>query len=349
MTKIAKKKISEQDTSDREIVLTRVLDAPRELVWKAWTESEHLARWWAPKGCSTPFCTVDLRPGGRFHYCMRMPDGSEVWGIGVYREVVEPERIVYTDSFSDEKGNPVPPSCYGMSESHPAETVVTVTFDEHQGNTTVTLHHSIPESVEEREGTEQGWKEMLERLAENLQGGKMSAQKTKPAFELVLERVIDASRARVFEAWTKPEQMTQWFAPKPFTLTIDKMDFRPGGRFSMAMRGPNGDDFPFTGTYREIVPPAKLSWTGEFSSGPADQISTVVTFEEQGQKTKVHVRQTFHVMTPEIEDASKGAKQGWTMTLDQLAGFCSRQAGPNDRIVKRVEIKAPGPSTSMKP
>ncbi len=143
-----------------------------------------------------------------------------------------------------------------------------------------------------------------------------------PAFELELTRVINAPRARVYEAWTKAEQMAQWFAPKPYTLIINTIDFRPGGRFSMAMRSPDGNDFPFTGTYREIVPPAKLVWTGEFSSGPADQISTVVTFEEQGHTTTVHARQTFHVMTPEIERATQGAQQGWTMTLDQLAAFC---------------------------
>jgi len=153
----------------------------------------------------------------------------------------------------------------------------------------------------------------------------MSAPSTKPTFELVLTRIINAPRARVYEAWTTPEQMAQWFAPKPFTLIVDQMDFRPGGRFRMAMRGPNGEHFPFTGTYREIVPPAKLSWSGEFATGPADQMTTVVTFEEQGPKTKVHVRQTFHVMTPEIKRATEGAKQGWTMTLDQLEEFCSRE------------------------
>ncbi len=163
----------------------------------------------------------------------------------------------------------------------------------------------------------------------------------EPPFEVVMSRVINAPRARVFEAWTTPEQMAQWFAPKPFKLVVDKMVFRPGGRFSMSMRGPNGEDSPFTGTYREIVPPAKLSWTGEFATGPTDQMSTVVTFEEQGQQTKVHVRQTFHVMTPEIEHATKGAKQGWTMTLDQLEGFCAAEAGLNDRIEKRIELTAP--------
>lgn len=151
----------------------------------------------------------------------------------------------------------------------------------------------------------------------------MTMTEKKPAFELDLTRVIDAPRARVYEAWTKPEQMSQWFAPKPFQLIVHSMDFRPGGRFSMAMRGPGGQDFPFTGRYLEIVPPAKLSWAGEFATGPADQMTTVVTLEEEGRKTRLRVVQTFHVMTPEIEHATKGAKQGWGMTLDQLAAFCA--------------------------
>ncbi len=145
----------------------------------------------------------------------------------------------------------------------------------------------------------------------------------KPAFELVLSRVIDTPRARVFEAWTKPEAMKRWFAPKPYTLSVEKMDCRPGGSFSMAMRAPDGTEHPFTGVYREIVPPAKIVWIGEFSNGPAEQIRTAVTFEEQGTRTKVSVRQTLSVITPETEPSAKGAKQGWTMTLDQLAAFCS--------------------------
>jgi predicted 3-demethylubiquinone-9 3-methyltransferase (glyoxalase superfamily)/uncharacterized protein YndB with AHSA1/START domain len=117
-----------------------------------------------------------------------------------------------------------------------------------------------------------------------------------------------------------------WFAPKPFQLIVHQMDFRTGGRFRMAMRDPDGHDFPFGGRYPEIVPPRMLSWTGEFSGGPADQISTVVHFSESGRKTKVRVRQAFHFMTPEAKHAARGAKQGWTATLDQLAAFCARTA-----------------------
>jgi uncharacterized protein YndB with AHSA1/START domain len=156
------------ESLDGSLVIVRVIDAPRELVFKAWTNPEHLMRWWAPKGCSTPFCKVELRPGGKFHYCMRLPEGRDIWGIGIYREIMAPARLVYTDSFADAQGNPVSPVHYGMSASHPAESLVTVTFEEQEGKTRLTLRHAIPVSVEERKGTEQGWSEMLERLAETL-------------------------------------------------------------------------------------------------------------------------------------------------------------------------------------
>jgi uncharacterized protein YndB with AHSA1/START domain len=158
-------------SSHQEIVVTRVVDAPRRLVFEAWTRPELLMQWWAPKGCTTPFCKVDLRVGGVFHYCMRLPEGQEVWGLGTYRSIVAPEEISYTDQFADADGNPVSPAHYGMSADHPAEAMVTVTFREHDGRTTLTLRHSIPEPVVERGATEQGWIEMLDRLAETLAAG----------------------------------------------------------------------------------------------------------------------------------------------------------------------------------
>ena len=102
------------------------------------------------------------------------------------------------------------------------------------------------------------------------------------------------------------------------------MDFRPGGSFRMAMRAPNGTEHAFSGVYREVDPPSKLVWVGEFENGPAEQMETTITLEEQGQKTKLTVRQIFKVPTPETEPHTKGAKQGWTMTLDQLEALCSK-------------------------
>jgi uncharacterized protein YndB with AHSA1/START domain len=149
----------------------------------------------------------------------------------------------------------------------------------------------------------------------------MSATPKKPAWELTLIRVINAPRERVFKAWSEPEQVARWFAPQPLTLPKCEMNFRPGGSFSMTMRTPDGQEFPFSGVYSEILPPAKLSWVGEFPNGPKKQILTTVNFEAQGGKTKVTVHQAFTVLTPETEPHTKGAKQGWTATLDQLAAF----------------------------
>ncbi len=148
-----------------DITITRSFAAPRKLVFRAWTEAKYLADWWAPKGMTTPYCKVDLRPGGLFHYCMRSAEGTEYWGKGVYREIIEFERIVYVDSFSDPEGNTVSPAIYGMSESHPLETVVTVAFVEQQDRTLVTLHHALDDAFSERDSTHQGWNEMLDRLA----------------------------------------------------------------------------------------------------------------------------------------------------------------------------------------
>lgn len=98
--------------NDRILVLERVFDAPRELVFRMFTECEHLKHWWGPKGWELPVCKMDFRPGGTWHYCMKCVDqsqkdfyGMESWGLQVFEEIVEPERIVYVDSFSDADGN----------------------------------------------------------------------------------------------------------------------------------------------------------------------------------------------------------------------------------------------------
>lgn len=155
----------------QELVITRVFDAPRSLVFKAWTDQERVARWWGPKNFTTPFCKIDLRPGGAFHYCMRSPEGRDYWGKGIYREIIEPERIVFIDIFSDEFGNTVPPAKYGMVPEWPAETLVTVTLEEQNGKTKLTLRTGVPEEVAERAGARQGWTESLNKLAKYLTKG----------------------------------------------------------------------------------------------------------------------------------------------------------------------------------
>ena len=153
-----------------EVVITRTLDAPRELVWRAWTEPERTMRWWGPKTFTSPACEIDLRIGGQYLSSMRAPDGKDYWSTGVYREIVEPERLVMTDCFADAEGNTVPASYYGMSGDWPLEMLVTVTLEEQDGKTKLTIRHSGTEGVsaEDRQNMTQGWNESLDKLEQVL-------------------------------------------------------------------------------------------------------------------------------------------------------------------------------------
>jgi uncharacterized protein YndB with AHSA1/START domain len=131
-----------RQAADLTLTITRVFDAPRSLVFQAWTEPERVKRWWGPESFTTPVCEIDLRPGGVFRTCMHAPEGRDFWSQGIYREIVEPERIVCTDSFADEQGNLVSPEYYGMSSEWPAEALITVAFTEHAGKTRLILQHS---------------------------------------------------------------------------------------------------------------------------------------------------------------------------------------------------------------
>ena len=144
------------ETIERELLITRIFDAPPALVFKAWTQPDRAARWWGPQGFVTLYCKMDVRPGGAFRVCMRSPEGSEHWKQGVYREVVSPERLVFTFAWEDAEGKP----------GH--ETVVTVTFAEHGTKTKLTLRQGVFETVTARDAHQGGWTSTLERLADYL-------------------------------------------------------------------------------------------------------------------------------------------------------------------------------------
>jgi uncharacterized protein YndB with AHSA1/START domain len=135
-------------------VVTRVLDAPRKLVFRVWTAPEHAARWWGPQGFTLVSCEMDARSGGAWRRCMRAPEGTVHWKRGMYREVVEPELLVFTYADEDEDGAAGP------------ETLVTVTFAEHAGKTKLTLRQTGFQTLASRDGHEGGWTSALERLAE---------------------------------------------------------------------------------------------------------------------------------------------------------------------------------------
>src|SRR5713226_6480380 len=143
-------------STERELTITRILDAPRALVFKAWTEAGHLAQWWGPKGFTNPVCEIDLRPGGALRIVMRAPDGAEYPMKGIFREIVPPSRLVFTNIAVDKDGNPI------------IEGLTTVTFAEERGKTKLTLQTRgvavVDYAAAYLQGMEAGWTQSLEKL-----------------------------------------------------------------------------------------------------------------------------------------------------------------------------------------
>ena len=159
--------------ADKPFVISREFDAPRDLVWKSWTEAERLKLWWGPKGFVVHTSNVDLRPEGMFHYGMTAPDGSEMWGRFLYREIDPPRRLVYINSFSDRDG--------GLSRhpghlAWPLQMLSTVTFQEASGRTTVTVRWEAYEATDQErktfqdgmESMQQGWTGTFEQFGDYL-------------------------------------------------------------------------------------------------------------------------------------------------------------------------------------
>jgi uncharacterized protein YndB with AHSA1/START domain len=135
---------------------TRVFAAPRSLLFKVWLEPAHLVRWWGPRGFTMPSHAIEVRPGGAYRFCMRSPEGTLHWLQGVYREIVEPERLAFTYAWEDAKGAP----------RH--QTLVTVRFAEQGAKTRLTLRQEVFESVMARDAHREGWASNLDRLADYL-------------------------------------------------------------------------------------------------------------------------------------------------------------------------------------
>jgi uncharacterized protein YndB with AHSA1/START domain len=148
-----------------------------------------------------------------------------------------------------------------------------------------------------------------------------ASKSAKP--EIRLSRVFDAPRRLVFEAWTTAEHLSRWFAPRPLTVPTCDLDFRPGGAFRLTMRTPDGIDFPMECTFREVVTPERIVFAGVIHGGV--EVVTTVTFSENAGKTTLNVHQTFSMES----DATRGAPQGWALTLDQLGEYAATLARGN--------------------
>jgi uncharacterized protein YndB with AHSA1/START domain len=149
------------------LIITRVFDAPRELVYKMWTIPEHLATWWGPHGYTAPVCTIDLRVGGTMLVCMHSDEREDHWVKATFEEIAAPERLVMRQQFCDPDGNAIDPTEIGFPPDFPREMRLTVTFADLGGRTKLTIEQTMPKTIMGG-GARIGWNQSLDRLAAEL-------------------------------------------------------------------------------------------------------------------------------------------------------------------------------------
>ncbi|MGH7244605.1 MAG: SRPBCC family protein [Phycisphaerales bacterium] len=311
---------------DREIELSRTFDAPRELVWKAFTEADELAQWWGPAGFSLTTKSREFKPGGTWRYVMHGPDGRDYLNITTFNEIVPNERLKYKQG--------------GVVEGEPVNFEVTVTFEEVGDNKTKLTMRSLFPSKNAREyvireyNALEGGKQHLGRLGEHLQS-MIASPATKP---FVITRVFDAPIDLVWKVWTDREHLMQWFGPANVNISRATLDLRIGGTFHYCQRDGDGNEAWAKWTFRKIAPPDRLEFlisaadeTGKTIPIPFDpnwptEMLSVVTFVPHagiGKGTVVRVEWTPHnanAIAQKTFDAGRGMMQvGWTGTLDRLA------------------------------
>ena len=285
-------------TADREIVQERVFEAPRELVWRAFTDPKHIDKWWGPNGFRNRTHSSDFRVGGTWRFTMHGPDGRD-WPNWIrYEEVSAPERLVYAHG----------------GEGDEPHFHVTVTLTELGKRRTKLTMRSVFPSAEavaavKKFGAVEGGRQTLARLAgfiPHLEDG--TAENA-----MVLTRLLDAPASAVFAAWTTPKALARWWGPKNFTLPVAEVDFREGGKLRMVMRAPDGSEHGFHGQYTEIVRDRRIAFTSVIDGIPGE-VLTLVTFDEEEGRTRLTVRQS----VPQLKSAAEGQMQGWSETLEKL-------------------------------
>jgi uncharacterized protein YndB with AHSA1/START domain len=305
-------------TADREIVHQRLLDAPRELVWEAFTDPAQVAQWWGPRGFTTTIHEMDLRPGGVWHHTMHGPDGTDYPNKSVFVEVVKPERIVYTLGGGRE-GAP------GVSFE------ATWTFEEQPGDKTLLTGRMVFPTAAARDlvvkeyGAIEGGKQTLDRLEEQLE-----------AVPVVVERTYDAPVETVWAALTEPAQMKQWY----FT-EIESFKPEVGFETQVNVRY-RGREFLHLWKVTEAVPNKKIAYSWRHKDLPGDSIVSFELFPEGG-KTRLKLTHTgLETFEPKKHPAyaRKNHLQGWTHFGTALAEYLQTQAsavGEEFVIVRRFD------------
>ena len=308
----ARDSVSEMATED--LVIERVLDAPRERVFDVFTKSEHLQKWFGPKMVGHPVAEFDARPGGKIFIGERNSDGATLYLAGVVREIERPSRLVFAIHFANEKGERVsPPARSSLPADWDGEMVTTVTLRAEGRRTRVIVTaHKTGVTAEWLAKARYGWGESLDKL------GYAIADDMKVAAvgerEIVITRAFNAPRALVYEALTNPEHVKKWWGPRHYGAVSATGEFRAGGRYRYAQNGPSGE-VAFSGEIREASP-ERMVYTEEFEAMPGHVAETTVTLDERDGKTFMTLRSVYQ--SKEDRDAVIASGMEWGARLSYL-------------------------------
>lgn len=300
-------------TSDRELRITRLLHAPVALVWKVWTDPEHIKSWWGPNGFSNTIHKMDLQPGGEWLLTMHGPDGMNYPNKSVFREIDPYKKIVF------EHFNP--------------DFTATVEFESRDEETMLNWHmlfktKEVFDAVVKTFRADEGLKQNVEKLEKYLtnQSYQMKTiySRDTAAKKIFVTRNFEAPLEMVWEAWTDPSMLDQWWAPRPWKTETKSMQFEKGGSWLYAMAGPNNERHWSRADYQEIIP--FKSFTGhDFFCDEHGTINPdmpankwVVEFESAGKATIVKVELTFGNAEDMEKIIQMGFEQGFAMAHDNL-------------------------------
>ncbi|MBV8467944.1 MAG: SRPBCC domain-containing protein [Burkholderiales bacterium] len=305
---------SVSETQSMQVKLVRSFTAATDVVFKAWSSSEHVRRWFCPEGYTVPLAKVELRVGGAFDVCMRSPQGVEHWMRGRFTEVVPNTRLVFESKVSDPSGHAL----------FLTQTEVDFAVECSGTRLEVTQRYTVhdPAAVAMIQGATMGWNQTLDRLARvlpSLQEGD-GAPRHAVHGSFSLERIYPSTPACVWKAFTDAEAKAKWFAGTPgqWTLMERHMDVRPGGRERLQGRWEAGMVTTFDAVYHDVIPHERLVYTYEMHLGERKISVSLATIQISAEGGKTRVRVTEQGAFLDGYDDNGSREHGTGELLDRL-------------------------------
>lgn len=307
--------------ADRTIVTTRIVEAPRALVFDAFTDPAHLARWWGPDGFSLTTEHFDMRPGGEWRFMMHGPDGRDYPNHVIFEEIEKPSLIAHRHVGDGGK-------VFFSSR---------ITLEDLGGRTRITLRALFANAAD---------REFVIRDHKADEGGRQTLGRLAAMIEedfFTFTRTLDAPRDLVWQMWTDAQHLAKWWGPKGFEWIEGKLDLRPGGMFHYGMKMPDGKIMWGRFVFHEIVPPERLTFANSFSDAQGGvtrapffdnwplEVFNILTLVEENGKTLMTLRgapvnanegerERFRSMKPSMN-------QGWSGSIEQLEAHLATVKG----------------------